>query len=279
MPVAAAWELMVSSPEHVLPWFRPRSLTTAGMWWTVCKANTRKQRLPDLPWLLWGTPPLQLSLTLALRMWVGPSGPSAVEVLLGRLWADHLREALASAHGDVQLTAVVLLLIRGEARPEIAPHFAGATLHALPKGGADVRPIAVGETLRRLTAKCLCADVREPAEAWLGSLQVGVGARHSAEAVVHAARQWVQRHAGQREQVLLKIDFSNAFNTVDRASLLRETRLRLPGLSPWAEWCYGHLFHGAPLSSEAGVQQGDPLGGCLFGPQRPAAFLGGRLLG
>ena len=195
------------------------------------------------------------------------------------LWADHLREALASAHGDVQLTAVVLLLIRGEARPEIAPHFAGATLHALPKGGADVRPIAVGETLRRLTAKCLCADVREPAEAWLGPLQVGVGARHSAEAVVHAARQWVQRHAGQREQVLLKIDFSNAFNTVDRASLLRETRLRLPGLSPWAEWCYGHLFHGAPLSSEAGVQQGDPLGGCLFGPQRPAAFLGGRLLG
>jgi hypothetical protein len=27
---------------------------------------------------------------------------------------------------------------------------------------------------------------------------------------------------------------------VDRAALLRETRLRLPGLSPWAEWCYGH---------------------------------------
>lgn len=187
------------------------------------------------------------------------------------LRGDHLREALASAHGDemaVHLTEVVMLLVRGAALPEVAPHLAGASLHALPKEVADVRPIAVGETLRRLTAKCLCADVRRPAQEWLCPLQVGVATRHGTEAVVHAARQWVQRHAGQSDFVLLKVDFANAFNTLDRASLLRETRLQLPSLSPWAEWIYSHhsrlLFHGAPLSSEAGVQQGDPLGPLLF---------------
>ena len=131
----------------------------------------------------------------------------------------------------VHLADVVMLLARGHALLEVAPHLAGATLHALPKGADDVRPIAVGETLRRLTAKCLCNDVRVPARDFLCPLQVGVATRHGTEAVVHTARQWVQRHAGIPDQVLLKIDFSNAFNTVDRAALLRETRLRLPGLS------------------------------------------------
>ena len=202
------------------------------------------------------------------------------------LRGDHLREALASPHGDemaVQLADVVKLLVRGEALAEIAPHLAGASLHALPKGVDDVRPIAVGEVLRRLTAKCLCSDVRNSARDLLCPLQVGVATRNGTEAVVHTARHWAQRHAGQAEQVLLKIDFSNAFNTVDRASLLRETRLRLPGLSPWAEWCYGlHsrlLFQGSPLSSETGVQQGDPLGPLLVSlalqPALQAAARGG----
>ena len=126
----------------------------------------------------------------------GPSG----------LRGDHLQEALASPHGDelaVQLTEVVQLLVRGDALPDIAQHLAGAALHALPKGAHDLRPIAVGETLRRLTAKCLCYDVREPAREWLCPLQVGVATRHGTEAIVHTVRNWVQRHAGRADHVLL----------------------------------------------------------------------------
>lgn len=152
------------------------------------------------------------------------------------LRGDHLREALASAHSDevaIHLTAVVQLLARGHAPLELAAHLAGATLHALPKNnGDDVRPIAVGETLRRLVAKCLCADARAAARDWLSPLQIGVGVPLGTEAAVHTARHWVQRHAGQVDQVLLKVDFHNAFNMVDRAALLREVRLRSPGLAP-----------------------------------------------
>ena len=161
-----------------------------------------------------------------------------------------------------------LTLVRGEAPWELAPHLAGATLHALPKNAGDVRTIAVGEVWRRLASKCLCRTFREQARAQLWPLQVGVAVPSGAEAAVHTVRQWTQRNAGHVDKVLLKVDFQNAFNTVDRAALLRLVRLHLPGLSPWAEWCYDHhsrlLFHGCALTSEAGVQQGDPLAPLLF---------------
>ena len=203
---------------------QPLSWTTPATWQSNSKPSTLEPRLPAVPEL--GVEDVVHAIRSFSRgSAAGPTG----------LRGDHLCEALGSAHGDemaVHLADVVMLLVRGHALLEVAPHLAGATLHALPKGADDVRPIAVGETLRRLTAKCLCNDVRVPARDFLCPLQVGVATRHGTEAVVHTARQWVQRHAGIPDQVLLKIDFrSNAFNTVDRAALLRETRLRLPGLS------------------------------------------------
>ena len=190
------------------------------------------------------------------------SGPTGLR-------GDHLREALSSAgHADevaAHLTAVTHILVRGEAPSELAPHLAGANLYALPKGSGDVRPIAVGEVFRRLAAKCLCASLREAAHQALWPLQVGVATKLGADTAVHTARQWVQRNAGHVDKVFLKVDFHNAFNVVDRAALLR--RLHFPGLAPWAEWCYDRhtrlLFDGV-LTSEVGVQQGDPLGPLLF---------------
>ena len=152
--------------------------------------------------------------------------------------------------------------------PELAPHLAGAALFAIPKGADDVRPIAVGETLRRLVGKCMCQAYKEESRSLLWPLQVGVGVPLGGETVVHAVRNWAHRHAGHVSKVILKVDFSNAFNTVDRGALLRQVRLHMPGLSAWAEWTYGRhsrlLFGDACLSSEAGVQQGDPLGPLLF---------------
>jgi hypothetical protein len=68
---------------------------------------------------------------------------------------------------------------------------------------------------------------------------------------------------------LLKIDFKNAFNMVERAVFLREVAKRFPGMSPWTEWCYGTgsvlLYdHHHVIDSLGGVQQGDPLGPLYF---------------
>ena len=191
----------------------------------------------------------------------GPSG----------LRGDHLREALATAHGDevaAHLTEAVRILAAGDVPTDIAPHLAGARLFALPKSGGDLRPIAVGETLRRLVGKCLCAAVKEDALHHFAPLQLGVATPLGTEAIIHAVRQWLVRNTGSATKVLLKVDFENAFNVLDRPELLRQVRAHLPGLAPWVEWCYGAhsrlLCDGAALTSESGVQQGDPLGPLLF---------------
>ena len=68
--------------------------------------------------------------------------------------------------------------------------------------------------------------------------------------------------------MFVKVDFTNAFNCVDRQALLEQCRHHFPGLSLWAEWCYkqpSKLYFGSEvISSERGVQQGDPLGPLLF---------------
>ena len=61
---------------------------------------------------------------------------------------------------------------------------------------------------------------------------------------------------------------SNAFNFVSRQALLEECAVHFPELLPWVGWCYGShptLWHPlGQLSSETGVQQGDPLGPLLL---------------
>ena len=81
-------------------------------------------------------------------------------------------------------------------------------------------------------------------------------------------RGWVQGHANCSGKVLVKLDFSNAFNTISRQAVLQAAHDPLPGLSRWACWCYGDAsrlcFGKTGLPSTGGVQQGDPLGPLLF---------------
>ena len=117
----------------------------------------------------------------------GPSG----------LRGEHLKEAggRANARGAAtlgQLTRLVNLMAAGRMPEAVAPYFCGANLFAAKKKDGGLRPVAVGETLRRLVAKCLAFKVAEEAAAFLTPLQFGVGVQGGCEAIVHAARETLQ---------------------------------------------------------------------------------------
>ena len=138
----------------------------------------------------------------------------------------------------------------------------------MPKPNGGVRPIAIGEIYRRLTSKCLLQQVRAEARSFLWPAQVGVCVPLGAEVVVHSVRGWMQRHANTSGKVLVKLDFSNGFNTVSREAVLQATHNNFPSLSRWASWCYGNAsnlrFGKSSVQSASGVQQGDPLGPLPF---------------
>ena len=85
---------------------------------------------------------------------------------------------------------------------------------------------------------------------------------------MHAVRKLAEEFGEDPRKIMLKVDFSNAFNLVDRTQMLAQVYEKLPSLYRWVEFCYSHpahLFFGTSvLQSAAGVQQGDPLGPLLF---------------
>ena len=94
------------------------------------------------------------------------------------------------------LLQVVNILISGKAPLSIARFIAGARLIALNKikEGCpfDVRPIAMGETLRRLAGKCVCAILKEKADDFFHPLQYGVACQAGAEKIIHQVRNCIE---------------------------------------------------------------------------------------
>ena len=88
-----------------------------------------------------------------------------------------------------QLSGLVALLVQGRAPRDVAKWLGGATLLAMPKKDGGVRPIAVGEVIRRLTAKVVCAAYKDDLANHLWPLQIGVGKPMGAEIGLQTARQ------------------------------------------------------------------------------------------
>ena len=121
-----------------------------------------------------------------------------------------------------------------------------------------------GDPLRRLVSKCFCIGAKDQFATEFKGKNYGVGCPGGVEIVAHALREVVS-HPPAPGLALLKIDFKNAFNLVDRSNFMEAACLRFPFLEPWITWSYSrssYLFydHSNVISSECGVQQGDPLG-------------------
>ena len=190
----------------------------------------------------------------------GPSG----------LRGEHLKEAKAvrtegrGAATVGALTRFVNVLVKGKIPKEVSPFFFGANLFALVKKDGGFRPVAVGNTLRRLASKCVSYAVSGRASTYLRPIQFGVGVRGGCEAVVHATRATLEDQSiPLEEKWSLQVDLRNCFNQVDRGAMFKEVREHFPEIARFVEAAYGQNsnlnFGESTILSTTGTHQGCPL--------------------
>ena len=127
-------------------------------------------------------------------------------------------------------------MVGGGVPEEVAPFLSGARLHGAMKKDGGIRPIAVGNLLRRLVGKCCACKLQERAGAHLSPHQLGVGVQGGCEAIVHTVREALERDPSLW---LLQVDLVNAFNLANRDDAMEEVARLFPEILAWVTTCYG----------------------------------------
>lgn len=187
---------------------------------------------------------------------------------------QHLLDAMSGPTAAIaddllkSMAGVVNLWLSGQCPPILGEYVASAPLTPLLKPGGGLRSIAVGTIWRRLCSKLAATSVTKDMTEYLGTYQFGVGIPCGSEGIMHAANRLLEMKGCESNMTMLLIDFSNAFNLVDRSTLIKEVRAHCPSIARWVEFCYSTparlYYNDNILSSATGVQQGDPLGPLLF---------------
>ena len=165
------------------------------------------------------------------------------------------------------LTNLVSVILEGKVPFELRLYFFGAKLIALKKADGGLRPIAVCNTFCRLSAKCVGYHVFESRQARYGSRQVGVGSKKGAELASHVFRCLIESPQ-PKENVILKIDFENAFNSINRQFMLEKTFETHPEVYKYSHSAYSqpsYLFYSdSVIKFREGTQQENTESPTLF---------------
>ena len=128
-----------------------------------------------------------------------------------------------------------------------------------------VRPIGIGEVLRRILGKAILSVIRPEIMEAAGSLQLCAGQDGGIEAAIHAMGTVFDDPS---TECLLLADASNAFNCLNREVCLRNVQHACPSLAHLVvntyRWPAKLFVGGETILSEEGTTQGDPVAMAMY---------------
>ena len=145
---------------------------------------------------------------------------------------------------------------------------------ALGKIPVGIRPIGIGDVIRRAATKCVLLVAGASATSKCVADQLCAGLKAGVEGEVHTVSQaWVETDVDEKNGFLV-IDAENAFNSISRVNMLWTLRHLWPTGARFAfnGYCFSSLLVCRNSTGESlkmwpkdGQIQGDPLSMCLYG--------------
>ena len=159
-----------------------------------------------------------------------------------------------------EIAALTRNLLKFNYHPSLLEGYTACRLVPLDKN-PGVRPIGVGEVLRRIISNTTSAMFKEEIKEAVGPLQNCADHSAGSEAAIHAMNQVFNEEGA--DGVLL-IDVTNAFNQMNRMVAMHNIRITCKEIALYIINTYrspSRLFisGGGEISSQEGTTQGDPL--------------------
>ena len=129
-----------------------------------------------------------------------------------------------------------------------------------------LRPITVGEIIRRIIDKALVHILKEDIIRSVGNLQVCTGHESGCETAIHAISQIFNK---KDSEAVLLIGASNAFNAVNSKLFLQNVSMICPKIAFFVRNCYSlpsrlFIIGRSELKSCEGTTQGDPVAVTIY---------------
>ena len=191
----------------------------------------------------------------------GSGGPSKVD-------SEHWKHILCNkSYGNVSvqlcqsIADVTKRLCQEEVSTACVHHLLSCRLIPLKKDTSGVRPIGIGEMLRRLMAKAVVKVLQNDIQQAAGPLQTCAGLDGGIEATIHAMS---KAYHDTTSEALLLVDADNAFNSLNRANALKNIQSLCPPFYNFLNNTYKspskmYVSNSEEvILSQEGTTQGDP---------------------
>ena len=130
-----------------------------------------------------------------------------------------------------------------------------------------LRPIGVGEVLRRIAGKVTVSVLKEYVIKYTGTLQVCNGQEAGIEVAIHSMN---MMYEDENTDGILLVDANNAFSSLNRQLFLHNISYLCPSIAIFVENCYStpsrlFIVGGTEITSREGTTQGHPFSMAIYG--------------
>ncbi len=191
----------------------------------------------------------------------GSGGPTQVDADIWKSMICSKRLGKCADELSEQIAVMARRLCTEKISHSILQTYLSCRLVPLMKEDDGIRPVGIGETLRRIVGKCVSQVLQKDIQGASGTLQTCAGIESGIEAAVHAMKSTFKEDWCE---IVMLVDADNAFNKLNRKVALANIEKLCPPIYRYLENSYNtparlYLKDGSYILSKEGATQGDNL--------------------